>query len=134
MTVERLRRICLALPGATEDVKWDDNLVFSVGGRMFALVNIDPPHALAFKCTPEMFAALIERPGIVPAPYLARAMWVAEEILGGTLETRELNDLLRASYDLVAAKLSTKARTALTKAPPPDQRRPTRPPRKRATL
>ena len=44
MTVESIRRWCLALPGVTEDIKWDDDLVFSVGGKMFCVAMLDPPH------------------------------------------------------------------------------------------
>ena len=105
MTVETIRKICRAWPGVTEDVKWGCDLAFSVGGKMFAVVCLDPPHTLAFKCTPEDFAELVERPGVIPAPYLARAMWVQEQALGEALERPEVDQRLRASYELVAAKL-----------------------------
>lgn len=110
MTIDGLRRICMALPGATEDIKWGADLAFSVGGKMFCVVNIEPPHQMSFKCTPEGFAELVEREGIIPAPYLARAMWVQESELGAALERRELETLLRSSYDLVLAKLAKSKR------------------------
>ena len=112
MTLETVRAICLALPGVTEDVKWGDDLVFSVGGKMFAAMDLDPPHSLAFKCAPEMFHELVERDGIVPAPCLARAMWVQEQELGVALDRTELEPLLRAAYALVAAKLPRSRRPA----------------------
>ena len=105
MTLDGLRQICRALPGTTEDVKWGQDLCFCVGGKMFAAVNLEPPHQLGFKCTAENFAELTEREGIVPAPYLARAMWVQESQLGEVLERPELAQLLRSAYDLVVAKL-----------------------------
>jgi predicted DNA-binding protein (MmcQ/YjbR family) len=105
MTLDGLREICGALPGTAEDVKWGQDLCFCVGGKMFAAVNLEPPHQLGFKCTPEDFAELTEREGIVPAPYLARAMWVQERELGAALERRELAQLLQSAYDLVVAKL-----------------------------
>ncbi len=105
MTLDGLREICKALPGATEDVKWGQDLCFCVGGKMFAAVNLEPPHQLGFKCSPEDFAELTEREGIVPAPYLARAMWVQESELGIALERQELAALMRSAYDLVVAKL-----------------------------
>jgi predicted DNA-binding protein (MmcQ/YjbR family) len=104
MTLDALRSICCALPDVTEDIKWGADLVFSVAGRMFCVVNIDPPHQMSFKCTPDAFGDLVERPGLKPAPYLARAMWVQEESLGETLERAELERLLRTSYELVRAK------------------------------
>lgn len=72
---------------------------------MFAVVCLEPPHSLAFKCTDESFGELIERPGIIPAPYLARAMWVQETEIGGALESRELDALLGSAYEIVVAKL-----------------------------
>ena len=115
MTVDGLRTICMALPGVTEDVKWGQDLCFSVGGKMLAAVNLEPPHQLSFKCTPETFAELVERDGVAPAPYLARAMWVQESELGTVFERRELESLLRSSYDLILAKLPRSKRPGAAK-------------------
>jgi predicted DNA-binding protein (MmcQ/YjbR family) len=105
MTLDGLRKICRGLPGVTEDVKWGQDLCFCVGGKMFAAVNLEPPHQLGFKCTPDAFAELIEREGVIPAPYLARAMWVQETELGAVLERKELEALMQSAYELVVAKL-----------------------------
>ena len=105
MTLDGLRKICRVLPGVTEDVKWGQDLCFCVGGKMFAAVNLEPPHQLGFKCTPDTFAELTEREGVIPAPYLARAMWVQETELGAVLERNELEALMRSAYELVVAKL-----------------------------
>jgi predicted DNA-binding protein (MmcQ/YjbR family) len=120
--IEVIRRMCRALPGSTEDVKWGADLVFSVGGKMFTVVCLDPPHTVAFKCTPDAFAELVERDGIIPAPYLARAMWVQERA-ADVLERRELQELIKASYELVVASLPKSkrpgaARTKPTKSKP----------------
>ena len=105
MTLDTVRAICGALPQVTEDIKWGHDLCFCVGKKMFVVVNLEPPHQVAFKCTPESFAELVERPGIIPAPYMARNMWVMEEELGETLDRRELTELVKTSYDLVVARL-----------------------------
>jgi predicted DNA-binding protein (MmcQ/YjbR family) len=105
MSVDGVRRICRSFPGVTEDIKWGHDLVFSVGGKMFAVVSLEPPHSIAFKCTEEAFGELIERSGIMPAPYLARAMWVQETAAGEALDLRELTELLRQAYEVVVAKL-----------------------------
>ena len=102
----------------TEDIKWGAELAFSIGGKMFCVVCLERPHHISFKCTPEDFGELVERPGLIPAPYLARAMWVQESELGDALDRRELERLLRTSYDLVRAKLPRKKREALTAARP----------------
>src|SRR5215470_16436153 len=98
MSIDTVRTFCLSLPAVTEDIKWGSDLVFSVGGKMFAAVNTERPHTLSFKCTPEMFAELTERDGIIPAPYLARAKWVQERSVGDFLDRGETEDLLKASY------------------------------------
>lgn len=119
MDIEQLRKICLAFPGASEQIQWGDDLLFKVGGKMFAITPLIPaPVCLSFKVTPENFAELTERPGIIPAPYLARARWVALESRDA-LAPSELAPLLRASYDLVVAKLPRKARESLA-VPKPD--------------
>ena len=105
MTIQTLRQICRTLPAVSEDVKWDSDLCFCVHKKMFVVVNLDPPHQVAFKCTPESFGELVERPGIIPAPYMARNMWVQEQALGETLDRRELEALVKTSYELVVAKL-----------------------------
>jgi predicted DNA-binding protein (MmcQ/YjbR family) len=105
MTLETIRTICRALPEVTEDIKWGHDLCFCIAGKMFAVVALEPPHSFAFKCTPETFGELVERPGIIPAPYMARNMWVMEQQLGDALERREVEALVRTSYDLVVSKL-----------------------------
>jgi predicted DNA-binding protein (MmcQ/YjbR family) len=117
MNIDWLRERCLSLPHATETVQWGDDLVFKIGGKMFAVVPLEPsaPTHLAFKCTPEKFAELTEIPGIIPAPYMARAMWVAFEDLNA-LRADEIRALIRESYDLVFAKLTKKAQKELTAA------------------
>jgi predicted DNA-binding protein (MmcQ/YjbR family) len=113
MNIDRVRSYCKSLPHATESVQWGSDLVFKIGGKMFAVVGLEPgPVWLSFKTTPEEFADLVEQPGIIPAPYLARAHWVALET-PDAIAPRELERRLRASYDLVLEKLPKKARAAL---------------------
>ena len=54
----------------------------------------------------------MERPGIIPAPNLARAQWVALED-EDALTRRELEPLLRSAYELVRAKLPKGVRAGL---------------------
>lgn len=116
MNVDWLRDLCLSFPGATEQIQWGSDLLFKVGGKMFAVTPLEPaPVCLSFKATPESFAELTERHDIIPAPYLARAQWVALETRDA-LPVQELAQLLRTSYDLVFAKLPKNARAAISKA------------------
>jgi len=119
MNVDQIRQICLAFPGATEQITWGDDLTFRVAGKIFAVTVLVPaPVWLSFKCSAENFAELTERSGIIPAPYLARAQWVALESKDA-LPARELAKLLRESYELVFAKLPKKTREAISLARKP---------------
>jgi predicted DNA-binding protein (MmcQ/YjbR family) len=103
---------CRNLPGATEDVKWGNDLVFSVGGKMFAAFGLPDREPIGFKVDPALFPILTERPGVVPAPYLAHHFWVNVKTREA-LTTEELEELLWESYRLVAGKLSKKMRASL---------------------
>ena len=105
MSLEAVREFCRSLPDVGEDVKWGNDLVFTIGGKMFCVICLEPPHQVAFKCTPESFAALVEQPGLIPAPYMARAMWVQEPELGAALGRRDREALVKTAYELVRAKL-----------------------------
>jgi len=118
MNVDWLRELCLSFPGATEQIQWGSDLLFKVGGKMFAATPLEPARVcLSFKASPENFAELTERSNVIPAPYLARAQWVALETRDA-LPQAELARLLRESYDLVFAKLPKKIRESLSASKP----------------
>jgi len=118
MNVDWLRELCLSFPGATEQIQWGNDLLFKVGGKMFAVAPLEPaPVCLSFKASPGNFLELTERPDILPAPYLARAQWVALET-SDAVPREELAGLLRESYELVAAKLPKKIRESLCSSQP----------------
>ena len=115
MDIDWLREHCLGLAHATENIQWEDDLVFKVGGKMFAVASLEPgDHWLSFKCSDEEFASLVERPGIIPAPYLARAHWVSLET-ESALPRAELKTLLTRAHELILAKLPKKAQLALSR-------------------
>jgi predicted DNA-binding protein (MmcQ/YjbR family) len=103
----------MSLPHATENVQWGADLCFKIGGKMFAVMALEPGmHLLSFKCTPESFIDLQEIEGIVPAPYMARAQWVSLQ-RWDALRDDELRQLLRTAYELVFAKLTKRAQNEL---------------------
>src|SRR5580704_15922216 len=108
MNVDSIREYCLSFPHATEKLQWGDNLCFKVGGKIFAIMGLDNPR-LCFKCTPEIFAELIEREDIRPAPHVGRYKWVMLDRLDA-VRWEELRELIRQSYEMVAAKAPKKRR------------------------
>ena len=118
MNIEEIRQFCLSLPHATEDVKWGNDLAFSVGKKMFAVTGLETAEnlSLSFKCTPEKFAELTEKDGIIPAHYVARYHWVTVQKTGA-LKTGELKDLIRKSYEMVWEKLPKNLKNKISLEP-----------------
>ncbi len=117
MDFEAAKALCRTFPGCTEDTKWGADIVFSVGLKMFAVTDDGaPPQGISFKVDDERFLELTDRPGIIPAPYLARAKWVYVEN-AKALSDKEAAALLRRSYELVFAKLTKKLQREILEAP-----------------
>jgi predicted DNA-binding protein (MmcQ/YjbR family) len=112
MNIETLQKICLSLPAVTEDIKWGNDLVFSVGGKMFCVAGLEPPFKSSFKVEDEEFEALCNREGFSPAPYMARAKWVLVGPDAG-LSKKEWESFIKQSYELVKSKLTKKVRKEL---------------------
>ena len=108
MDFEAAKVLCRSFAGCTEDIKWGADLVFSVGEKMFAVTgSATPAEGISFKVDDDRFLELTDRPGIIPAPYLARAKWVHVD-QDADLSDQEAAELLRRSYELVFAKLTKK--------------------------
>lgn len=104
MNLDSIRKLCLSFPDAAENLQWEDELCFKVGGKIFAMISLSSvPQRLIFKCDPEEFLELIENSGVVPAPYVGRYKWVMLESLD-VLPRSEIDRCIRRSYAMVAAK------------------------------
>ena len=98
MDVEWIRKYCISLPHTTEQVQWGNDLVFKIGGKMYAVTPLEPAAVwLSFKGTPEAFAELTERPNIIPAPYMARTQCGRYCKNEGALTRPEIKKLLPPS-------------------------------------
>ena len=117
MNVEQLREYCLSLPNAHEDIKWGNDLCFVIGDKMFATASLNPASGFScsFKCSPEMYSKLIERDGIISAPYTGRFGWVCVR-KKTALSEPELRTLIKESYDSVFQNLPPKVRKELKTA------------------
>ena len=114
MNIEDLRRICLALPHVTEDIKWGHDLVFSIGGKMFCVIGVDSsPVSASFKVTDDEFDEMSTRPGFKPAPYVAKYKWVYLDDIS-TMKTAEWKKYAKQSYELVKEKLPVKIKKGFT--------------------
>ena len=115
MTAARLRRWCLARPGATEEFPFGElTSVFKVAGKMFALSSLRArPLRVSVKCDPELAAQLrISYPAVAPGYHLNKRHWNTIT-LDGSLDDALVIDMLEDSYDLVVAGLPRSAREVL---------------------
>ena len=113
MDIEFIRKYCTSLKGVTEDVKWGNDLVFSIGGKMFCVVGLDQfPTTASFKVRDDEFEEICNWPGFKPAPYVARYKWVWIEDIN-KMKKADWKKYLQQSYELVRDKLSLKLRKQL---------------------
>ena len=112
MTNDSIRDHCLSLPMTTEEVQWEEHLLFKIGGKMFAITTLGG-HRCNFKCTPERYAELVEMPDIVPSSHnMWKYHWVTTETLTA-LPDAEFRELLTESYNMVRGSLSKKFQAEL---------------------
>lgn len=112
MDVETLRNFCNALPAVREDIKWGNDLCFTIAEKMFCVVGLDAPHRFSFKVTEEEFEEVSTRDGFIPAPYMARNKWVSIEN-PDRVKQKDWEYFVRQSYELIKANLTRKARVEL---------------------
>ena len=97
--VDRIRRIALGLPEATEELTWDD-VNFRVRKKIFCFPAAD---GMTVKADPDELDALLADPRFEPAPYVGRFGWVTMTA-GDDPDLGEMAELILTSYVLVAPK------------------------------
>lgn len=110
MTPKAFKAAALALPAATHVVQWGGADVFKVGGKIFAILGLGG--AFSIKVSDLAYEVLVETGQARPAPYLARARWVAFDDLEA-LADGDVEDWLASAHALIAAKLTRAARREL---------------------
>lgn len=115
MQTDFFREYCLQKPGVIEDMPFgEDNLVFKVGGKMFALVALDEvPAAANLKCDPDRALELRDRyEEVRPGYHMNKKHWNTVVIDGG-IPDAEVRAMIDHSYDLVVRALPKKVAAAL---------------------
>jgi len=114
MNIEDFRDYCLLKAGVTEELPFGpQTLVFKVGGKVFALTNIDTFGSINLKCDPERATELREQHDyVLPGFHMNKKHW--NTVLIGTGATiAQLHQWIDHSYDLVLASLPKVQRAAL---------------------
>jgi predicted DNA-binding protein (MmcQ/YjbR family) len=114
MTLAELRDHCARKAGFTEDLPFDANtLAFRVGGKIFALMDMDLFEFINLKCDPERAIELREEhPGILPGYHMNKRHWNTVDTQG-SVPHRLILELADHSYELVRASLPRKVRDQL---------------------
>ncbi|MCY1463390.1 YjbR [compost metagenome] len=81
------------------------------GNKMFAVLDLAGA-GLSFKVEAELFLGYVDRPGVRPAPYLARAHWISLAP-PYPMGREELCDLLQRSHQLVVRRLPKRLQPGL---------------------
>lgn len=121
MTRTEFDAFCGALRGTTHVEQWGGASVWKLGGKIFAICSrwgAGSHTKISFKCSDLAYAVLIEQPGIIPAPYLARAKWVQIES-ADAMSDQDVRDYIQAAYSIVMGKLTKAQRKELGLALPP---------------
>lgn len=116
MTRDEFNSFCAALPATNHVVQWGNSDVWKVGPKLFAVCGWteDNQPAFTFKVSDIAWEVLQDAPGLRPAPYLAsRGMKWLQHYAAPGLSDPELKEHIRASYDMVAAKLTKKLQREL---------------------
>jgi len=106
MNVEEIRSYCLSKEGVIESFPFNDTaLVFKVGGKMFALLDLsEDKNGISLKCEPSYAVELRERyPEISEAYHFNKKHWNNVK-LDGNLGATLIMGLIDHSYQITAPK------------------------------
>jgi predicted DNA-binding protein (MmcQ/YjbR family) len=109
MNIEDYRNHCIAKKGVTESFPFDDRvLVFKVGGKMFALIDIEALDFVNLKCEPELAIELRERyPAVRPGYHMNKQQWNSVYLNEGLPEDL-IYEWTDNSYELIFKSLPKK--------------------------
>ena len=103
-SIQQLRAICLALPGAHEEITWG-HPTFRVRGKIFATCGASPdgPATMSVKCTPDLQAGILAAPGYFRPDYVGGKGWIGIR-LDGAVSWDEIAVHVRRGWSLTAPK------------------------------
>ncbi|MCB9195375.1 MAG: MmcQ/YjbR family DNA-binding protein [Flavobacteriales bacterium] len=114
MNIEEFREFCLSLSNVSEHFPFDDRtLVFKVGGKMFALADIEDFVGVNLKCDPEKAIQLREEyTEVQPGYHMSKKHWNTVSVVGG-LDDELIYSWIKTSYDLVFDSLPNKIKNVI---------------------
>lgn len=114
MNIEDFRIYCLKKPHVTEDFPFDESTIaFRIGGKIFALCDINEFTGVNLKCDPEKAIELREQyEGVTPGYHMSKKHWNTL-LTDGSVPPKVFQELIDHSYEIVKASLPKKLREQL---------------------
>lgn len=114
MHIESFREFCLAFRGVTEGFPFDQKtIVFKVGGKMFALADIEEFQSFNVKCDPEVAVELRERyQAVQPGFHMNKTHWNTVYI-DQDMSDDLLFEQVRNSYTIILNSLPKKVKNEI---------------------
>lgn len=116
MLLQEFIDYCTEKKGTTQEFPFDDTtLVFKVMGKMYALINMDPPHSANLKCDPVYAVVLRQKYNSVqPGYHMNKKHWNTVD-LEGDATVKDLKEWINDSYNLVVKRLKKDEQARLAK-------------------
>ena len=112
--IEFIWKYCTLKGGVEETFPFNQStLVFKVGGKMFALFDIDNFSGVNLKCDPDRVIELKEsHSGIIPAYHMNKKHWITVTI-NQDVSKELILELIDHSYNLIYSALPKKLRDGI---------------------
>lgn len=106
MNVEDIRAFCISLKHTTEGFPFNETtLVFKVGNKIYALLNLEKPHSINLKCDPEQALKLREEfDSVTPGYHMNKKHWNTV-LIDGSIKPGVLKEWILQSYNLTISSL-----------------------------
>lgn len=116
MDIHLFRNYCLAKPGASEDTPFDaDTLCFRVGGKIFAIIDIELFQSVNLKCLPEKAEEIRgQYPSVSPGYHMNKKHWNTVPF-DGSVNDSLIFQWVDHSYSLVFDSLPKKIQAGLAR-------------------
>lgn len=112
MDLDTLREICMAYPGATEELQWEVHLLYKVAGKIFCIGSLNAEDGATLKVDEANFDELTAQTGIQQAGHMAKRKWITV-LPESRLPLKQWKELISASYSLIKAGLPKKVQAGL---------------------
>ncbi len=105
--LKKLRRVCLALPGAEESVSFGHPTFRVRGGKIFAVLETYKGElGICVNVGKAMQGLFLADPRFFRTPYIGKYGWITLRVHAARLNWIEIRDLVKGSYQMAAPRSS----------------------------